>query len=52
MVHFGFVVFWQKDIGEKAARKMLMKLTTGRAVREPPSDGESRGGTTSFPRKD
>ncbi len=26
---FGFVVFWRKNIGEKAARKMLMKLTNG-----------------------
>jgi len=25
---FGFVIFWQKNIGSKAARKMLMKLTT------------------------
>jgi len=28
LVHFGFVFFCQKDIGEKSARKMLMKLTT------------------------
>jgi len=26
---FGFVVFWQKNIGEKAVRKMLVKLTPG-----------------------
>jgi len=26
---FGFVIFWIKNIGPKAARKMLMKLTTG-----------------------
>jgi len=25
---FGFVIFWHKTIGAKAARKMLMKLTT------------------------
>jgi len=28
LLHFGFVVFWQKNIGAKSARKMLMKLTT------------------------
>jgi hypothetical protein len=27
---FGFVIFWQKDFGAKAAHKMLVKLTTGR----------------------
>jgi len=26
-LQFGFVTFWQKDIGEKSASKMLMKLT-------------------------
>jgi hypothetical protein len=26
---FGFVIFWQKDIGAKAAHKMLVKLTPG-----------------------
>ncbi len=26
-VHFGFVIFWQKDLGAKAAHKMLAKLT-------------------------
>jgi hypothetical protein len=24
---FGFVIFWQKDFGTKAAHKMLVKLT-------------------------
>jgi hypothetical protein len=24
---FGFVIFWQKDFGAKAAHKMLVKLT-------------------------
>jgi len=28
----GFVIFWQKNIGEKAARKMLVKLTTGQCL--------------------
>jgi len=28
-LQFGFVIFWQKNIGSKAARKMLMKLTPG-----------------------
>jgi hypothetical protein len=27
---FGFVIFWLKDIGAKAAHKMLVKLTPGR----------------------
>jgi hypothetical protein len=26
---FGFVIFWQKDFGAKAAHKMLVKLTPG-----------------------
>ncbi len=28
-LQFGFVIFWQKNIGAKAASKMLVKLTTG-----------------------
>jgi len=28
-LQFGFVHFWQKNIGAKAACKMLVKLTTG-----------------------
>jgi hypothetical protein len=28
-LQFGFVNFWQKDFGEKAAHKMLVKLTSG-----------------------
>ncbi len=30
LFQFDFVIFCQKNIGEKAARKMLVKLTTGR----------------------
>jgi hypothetical protein len=26
-LQFGFVIFWQKDYGAKAAHKMLVKLT-------------------------
>jgi hypothetical protein len=26
-IQFGFVIFWQKNIGAKAACKMLLKLT-------------------------
>jgi len=26
-LQFGFVIFWQKDFGAKAANKMLAKLT-------------------------
>ena len=26
---FGFIIFWQKDFGAKAAHKMLVKLTLG-----------------------
>jgi hypothetical protein len=29
-LQFGFVIFWQKDFGAKAAHKMLVKLTPGR----------------------
>jgi hypothetical protein len=36
---FGFEIFWQKNIGEKAVGKMWMKLTTGQPhfpdLREP-----------------
>jgi hypothetical protein len=28
-LQFGFVIFWQKDFGAKAAHKMLVKLTSG-----------------------
>jgi len=28
-LQFGFVIFWQKNIGAKASRKMFMKLTSG-----------------------
>jgi hypothetical protein len=26
-IQFGFVIFWRKDFGTKAANKMLVKLT-------------------------
>ncbi len=29
MLQFGFVIFWQKDFGAKAAHKMLVQLTPG-----------------------
>ncbi len=28
-LQFGFVIFWQKDFGAKAAHKMLVKLPPG-----------------------
>jgi hypothetical protein len=28
-LQFGFVIFWRKDFGAKAAHKMLVKLTQG-----------------------
>jgi len=28
-LQFGFVIFWQKEFGAKAAHKMLVKLTPG-----------------------
>jgi hypothetical protein len=28
-LQFGFVIFWQKDFGAKAAYEMLVKLTPG-----------------------
>ncbi len=27
-LHFGFIIFWHKNIGAKGTHKMLMKLTT------------------------
>ncbi len=33
-LQFGFVILWQNNIGAKAARKMLMKLTTWRSCLE------------------
>jgi hypothetical protein len=29
-LQFGFVIFWQKEFGAKAAHKMLVKLTPGK----------------------
>jgi hypothetical protein len=29
----GFIIFWQKDFGVKAAHKMLVKLTPGVSIR-------------------
>jgi hypothetical protein len=29
-LQFGFVIFWRKDFGAKAAHKMLLKLTPGK----------------------
>ncbi len=34
-LQFGFVIFWQKDFGAKAAHKMLVKLTLGSLTVEP-----------------
>jgi hypothetical protein len=31
-LQFGFVIFWQKDFGAKAAHKMLVKLKPGGCV--------------------
>ncbi len=28
-LEFGFVIFWQKDFGTKAAHKILVRLTPG-----------------------
>ncbi len=28
-LQFGFLIFWRKDFGTKAAHKMLVKLTLG-----------------------
>ncbi len=39
-LQFGFVIFWQKDFGAKAAHKMLVKLTPGRVSRS--SSGDRR----------
>jgi hypothetical protein len=31
-LHFGFVIFWLKEFGAKAAHKMLVKLTPGACI--------------------
>jgi hypothetical protein len=31
-LQFGFVIFWRKDFGAKAAHKMLVKLTPGGSI--------------------
>ncbi len=31
-LQFGFVIFWRKDFGAKAAHKMLAKLTSGHKI--------------------
>jgi hypothetical protein len=31
-LQFGFVIFWRKDFGAKAAHKMLVKMTPGGSV--------------------
>ncbi len=31
-LQFGFVIFWQKNFGAKAAQKVLVKLTPGANV--------------------
>jgi len=33
-LQFGFVIFWRKNIGAKAARKMWMKLFIGELKKE------------------
>jgi hypothetical protein len=33
-LHFGFVIFWHKNIGAKGRRKMLMKLTPKENIEE------------------
>jgi len=30
-LQLGFVIFWQKDFGAKAAHKMLVKMTPGQS---------------------
>jgi hypothetical protein len=33
-LQFGFVIFWQKDFGAKAAHKLLVKLTPGLTLKD------------------
>jgi hypothetical protein len=33
-LQFGFVIFWQKDFGAKAAHQMLVKLTPGWKIKD------------------
>jgi hypothetical protein len=34
-LQLGFVIFWRKDFGAKAAHKMLVKLTPGGLISDP-----------------
>ncbi len=34
LLQFGFVIFWCKNIGNKAARRMLTKLTTAQSYQK------------------
>jgi hypothetical protein len=42
-LQFGFVIFWRKDFGAKAAHKMLVKLTPGGAPGGARKGGEKFG---------
>jgi len=39
-LQFGFVIFWRKDFGAKAAHKMLVKLTPGWCQQGSLTEGE------------
>jgi len=42
-LHFGFVVFWHKNMGAKDACKMLMELTTYRRKGTFETNGQNCG---------
>ncbi len=47
-LQFGFVIFWRKDFGAKAAHKMLMKLTPGQKWMRLPEGNESEQSINNF----
>jgi hypothetical protein len=47
-LQFGFVIFWRKDFGTKAAHKMLVKLTLGRRLVGPGVEAVPESTASSF----
>ncbi len=43
----GFIILWQKNIGSKASRKMLVKLTTGAGIPQLAAGTKLRTGSRS-----
>jgi hypothetical protein len=47
-LQFGFVIFWRKDFGTKAAHKMLVKLTPGQKWMRLPERKNSKQSINNF----